>query len=95
MFLTRLRAYARLSAVRLTLGLLLVFAITTGIAWLGTFWLIQREMNRLVDARLAAQMSEVVEAMQTDRALPQPDAHQEIMVLGGESGEWEPVVSDP
>ncbi|WP_299934708.1 HAMP domain-containing sensor histidine kinase [uncultured Pelagimonas sp.] len=81
MYLNRLRVFARLSAVRLTLSLLLVFAVVTTFAWVGTFWLVQREMNRLVDARLQAQMAEVSEAVRTGQTLPQPSANQEVIVV--------------
>jgi signal transduction histidine kinase len=84
MFLIRLKAFVRLSAVRLTLSLLLVFAIVTSVAWAGTYWLVLREMNKLVDARLQAQMVEIDGAVRTGQRLPDPIANQEYIVVSNE-----------
>ncbi len=80
MSLTRLSAFRRLSAVRLTLSLLLVFAVVTLVAWAATYLLVQREMNRLVDARLQTLMALTLAARDTDGPLPQPGFGQRISV---------------
>ncbi len=86
MFLNQFRALRRLSAVRLTLSLLLVFGAVTVIAWIGTFILVEREMDRLVDTRLEAQLAAVNAALDADEDLPQPGFGQEISVtIGGET----------
>lgn len=81
MFLSRIREYARLSAVRLTLSLLFVFASITIFAWVGTFWLVEREMNRMLDARLAAQADLVADALNSGVDLPLPGFGQNIAVV--------------
>lgn len=81
MFLSRIREYARLSAVRLTLSLLFVFASVTIFAWVGTFWLVEREMNRMLDARLAAQADLVADALNSGVDLPLPGFGQSIAVV--------------
>lgn len=80
MFLNRLKGFHRLSAVRLTFSLLIVFAIVTVMEWVGTYFLVEREMNRLVDARLQAQMVSVTEALEAGQPLPQPGVGQEISI---------------
>lgn len=83
MFLSRVRELAGLSAVRLTLSLLLVFAFVVVIAWGGTYWLVGREVNRLADARLTAQLDLVVRAIEQGADLPAPGFGQEIAVVTG------------
>lgn len=80
MFLNQFRALRRLSAVRLTLSLLLVFGVVSVIAWVGTFILVEREMDRLVDTRLRAQLDAVNIALDGGEDLPLPGFGQEISV---------------
>ena len=81
MFLNRVRSIARLSAFRLTLSLLTVFAVVLVLAWVSTFWLVQREMDRLADARLTAQAALIAEALEQGTGLPQPAFDQEFAVV--------------
>ncbi len=82
MFLNRLSAFFRLSAVRLTIGLLLVFAIVTTVAGVGTYWLVQREMRRLAEARLTTQAEVVIAAIEAEEDIPQPGFGQDILIKG-------------
>ncbi|MEM6760370.1 MAG: HAMP domain-containing sensor histidine kinase [Pseudomonadota bacterium] len=56
MSLNRLLRLLRLSAVRQALGFLLLFSTISIFAWGGTFYLVSREMQRNVDARLTERM---------------------------------------
>lgn len=85
MFLNRFRGIWRQSAIRQAIGLLSVFASVTLIAWTATFWLVAREMERLVDARLEALMSASLAALESGNTLPTPGLGQSIAVL--ESGQ--------
>ncbi|UWQ16961.1 HAMP domain-containing sensor histidine kinase [Jannaschia sp. M317] len=81
MSLNRLRALTRLSAFRLTLSLLCVFAAITALAWAGTYWLVRGEMNRMTDARLSAQAGLVSEALRTGAPLPVAGFGQSVAIL--------------
>ncbi|MGX9355173.1 sensor histidine kinase [Roseobacteraceae bacterium S113] len=85
MFLSRVRSIARQSAIRLTASLLIVFAIITLFAWAGTYFLVQREMMRLVDARLANQLGLVERAIRSGEDLPPLALGQSLGVIDGRS----------
>lgn len=70
MCLNRFSAFLRLSAVRQTLWLLALFVLISLTAWGGTYWLVQREMLRNVDARLLARMEASVDALAAGTPLP-------------------------
>ncbi len=80
MFLSRFKALKQQSAVRLTLGLLFVFAFVTVLAGFGTYSLVQREMTRLADGRLVSQANLVEAALRDGTELPQPGIGQSIAV---------------
>lgn len=72
MFLNRVKAFWRLSSVRQTLGLLVLFMAITLLAWGGTYWLVQREMYGAVYARLEMRMEAAKIALAAQRPLPVP-----------------------
>lgn len=86
MSLSRVRELNDLSAVRLTVRLLLVFAAVAVFAWAGTYWLVQREMLRLADARIGAQMELALHALSTGKSLPAPGFGQSIDVIYADGG---------
>ncbi|MEM6891125.1 MAG: HAMP domain-containing sensor histidine kinase [Pseudomonadota bacterium] len=63
MSLNQLRRVLRLSAVRQALGSLLLFSAISIIAWGGTFYLVSREMQRSVDARLNESMDATIASL--------------------------------
>lgn len=71
MFLSRLNALFRLTAVRQTLWLLALFSLISMAAWAGTFFLVQREMLRGVDARLVLRMDTAIAALDAGEILPE------------------------
>lgn len=71
MFLSRLNALFRLTAVRQTLWLLALFSLISMAAWAGTFFLVQREMLRGVDARLVLRMDTAIAALDAGQLLPE------------------------
>lgn len=70
MFLNRLKSLLRLSAMRQTLSLLALFSMISLVAWGGTYFLVQREMLRTVDQRLATRMADAISVLEADRPLP-------------------------
>lgn len=72
MSLNRLKGYLRLSAVRQTLWLLVLFGGITALAWGGTYWLVQREMLHAVDDRLSVRMQTTLMALEAGQPLPAP-----------------------
>ncbi|WP_299296035.1 HAMP domain-containing sensor histidine kinase [uncultured Tateyamaria sp.] len=83
MFSNRVKRLGQQSAVRLTLSLILVFAVVTALAGVATYVLVQKEMNRMVDARLNAQADQVAQALTQQAALPDPGFGQHIAVQTG------------
>ncbi|MEM1313452.1 MAG: hypothetical protein AAGI51_02790, partial [Pseudomonadota bacterium] len=67
--------------MRLTLRLLLVFAVVATLALAGAFWLVQREIIQLTDARLEARRDDVLRAMASGLTLPKPGFGQSVLVL--------------
>ena len=84
MFLNRIKGLLQQSAFRLTLGLLFVFAIVTALAGVGTYLLVEREMNRMADARLTAQAVLIGDALQDGAPLPPPAFGQQYVVITNE-----------
>ncbi|MEM1375397.1 MAG: ATP-binding protein [Pseudomonadota bacterium] len=82
MFLSRLDGFLRLSAVRQTLSLLALFSLISLLAWGGTYWLVQREMLRSVDARLIARMDDAVAALAAGDPLPPAEEGQTAAMAG-------------
>ncbi len=83
MFFDRAKAMLRLSAVRHTLWLLTLFSLITLIAWGGTYWLVQREMLRMVDERLIIRMEAAEMALARGDALPAPTVGQTAEMTDG------------
>ncbi|WP_375568052.1 HAMP domain-containing sensor histidine kinase [Ahrensia marina] len=83
MFFDRAKAVLRLSAVRHTLWLLTLFSLITLIAWGGTYWLVQREMLRMVDERLIIRMEAAEMALERGDALPAPTVGQTAEMTDG------------
>ena len=81
MFLSRLSAVLRLSAVRQTLILLLVFGVITSLAWLGTYVAVTRDMTRFVDQRLETQIEMAVAALDSGAELPEPLFGQSLALV--------------
>ncbi|MCV6591335.1 MAG: hypothetical protein OIF48_00165 [Silicimonas sp.] len=52
--MSRFRGLLRRSALREALTLVVIFAVITALVWAGTYGLVQREIQRLVDARLTS-----------------------------------------
>lgn len=85
MFLNRVKRLTQQSAVRLTLSLMLVFAVVTTLAGFSTYLLVQREMNRMVDARLIAQADLISDALREGAEIPKLGFGQQYMLeLEGE-----------
>ncbi|MEM9221873.1 MAG: ATP-binding protein [Pseudomonadota bacterium] len=79
--MSRVRRLTRRSAIRLTLRLLLVFAAVATLASAGTYWLVEREITRLADARLEALRDEVLGAMETETPFPEPGFGQNVLIV--------------
>ena len=77
----RVSALLRLSAVRQAFWLLVLFASITLVAWGGTYWFMQREILRAVDARLMARMEAAIATMDGGEALPQPGENQTAAIV--------------
>ncbi|MEM8948269.1 MAG: HAMP domain-containing sensor histidine kinase [Pseudomonadota bacterium] len=77
----RLSALLRLSAVRQAFWLLALFSTITLIAWGGTYWFMQREILRAVDARLAARMEAAILMMDAGDTLPRPGDDQTAAIV--------------
>lgn len=90
MFLSRLEALFRLSALRQSLILLALFLIISVLAWGGTYWLVQREMLIAVDERLSRRMDAAIEALAAGDVLPAPGDGEgaSFMVQRGRDGFW-------
>ncbi|MCH2249867.1 MAG: HAMP domain-containing histidine kinase [Cognatishimia sp.] len=78
MFLNRLRSLFRLSVMRQTLSLLALFMLISLLAWGGTYFLVQREMQRAVDQRLTDRLQDAIVALDAGQALPLPDDGESI-----------------
>lgn len=81
MFLNRIEALLRLSAVRQTLWLLALFSLISLIAWGGAYWLVQREILNNVDGRLAARMGAAIAALDAGEGLPPPGVGQTAAIV--------------
>lgn len=81
MFLNQLKGFLRQSAIRQALGLLIVFALISTVAWAATYALVKREIGRLVDARLDTQMTATLEALENSSSLPLPGFGQSIGLI--------------
>lgn len=93
---SRISALLRLSAVRQALWLLVLFSSITLVVWGGTYWFMQREILRDVDARLAARMETAIAAIEAGDALPQPGENQTAtIVTRAESDGFLSVDTDP
>lgn len=79
MFLSRLRGFLGQSVIRQAIGLLAVFSVISAAVWAATYWLVEREISRLVDARLEALATAAAEA--PENALPAPGFGQILAVL--------------
>ncbi len=77
----RISALLHLSAVRQALWLLALFSSITLVAWGGTYWFMQREILRNVDARLTARMEAAITAMDAGKALPHPGEDQTASIV--------------
>ncbi|MEL6962678.1 MAG: ATP-binding protein [Pseudomonadota bacterium] len=77
----RISALLHLSAVRQALWLLALFSSITLVAWGGTYWFMQREILRNVDARLTARMEAAITAMDAGKALPRPGEDQTASIV--------------
>jgi signal transduction histidine kinase len=90
MFLNRLNALFRLSAIRQALVLLSLFSVISILAGGGTYWLVQREMLQAVDARLHARMDLAVAALAAGQPLPEPDDGESARLITSPSrlGFW-------
>ena len=73
MYLSRYKSLFRLSAIRQALVLLSLFSVISIVAGGGTYWLVQSEMLRAVDARLNARMDIAVAALAAGDGLPLPE----------------------
>lgn len=69
------KRYLRSSAMRQTLVLLLVFALITTVAWLGTYLMVIRDTNQLVQQRLDALVASAVNSLQHGNPLPAQPGH--------------------
>lgn len=76
MFSKRIKQYWRLSAVRQTVWLILVFAVISTVALGATFWLTYKEMINAVDERLILRMDAAVIAIENGAQLPDPEEGQ-------------------
>ncbi|SMR82112.1 Signal transduction histidine kinase [Aliiroseovarius halocynthiae] len=81
MFLSQRKGFLRQSAIRQALGLLAVFALISTVTWAATYFLVMREIYRMVDARLAAQMTATIETLESNSTLPSPGIGQSIAVM--------------
>ncbi len=90
MFLNRFSSLFRLSAIRQALVLLTLFSMISIAAWGGTYWLVQREMRRTVDARLSNRMEIAVQALAAGESLPAPDDGESARLIEdtGRLGFW-------
>ncbi|MGX9354738.1 sensor histidine kinase [Roseobacteraceae bacterium S113] len=84
MSLNRLKSVLRVSAVRQALGFLLVFSSVSIMAWGGTFFLVNREMVRNVDARLIERMDAAIASLDAGQALPAQDSDETAEFVGGD-----------
>ena len=66
----------RSSAIRQALILFVVFAIITTVAWLGTYWFVIRDTNRLVEIRLERLIEDIAAANDKGAPLPEPGPGQ-------------------
>lgn len=85
MFSTQVKALWNLSTVRQTVGLLMMFLTITLLAWGGTYWLVEREMVKAVDARLIERMQAAEQALEKGQALPRPEDGQTAKII---SEDW-------
>ena len=76
MFLSRLHRLLRLSAVRQALGFLLLFTAISIVAWGGTFFLVSRDMQRTVDARLLDRMEATIASLDAGLGLVVSDSDE-------------------
>ena len=68
--LKKLKDLLRLSTVRQTALLLILFSIISALSWGGTFLLVWFEMQRNVDARLTLRMEAAVSALAAGQSMP-------------------------
>lgn len=78
MFLSRLRSLLRLSVMRQTLSLLALFSLISLLAWGGTYFLVQREMQKAVDQQLNDRLVEAISALDANQPLPDPEIGETI-----------------
>ena len=76
MFLSQLHRLLRLSAVRQALGFLLLFTTISIVAWGGTFFLVSRDMQRTVDARLIDRMEATIASLDAGLGLVVSDSDE-------------------
>lgn len=81
MFLSRTSALLQLSAVRQTLWLVGLFTLISVVAWGATYFLVQREMLRTVDARLSERMTDAIAILDAGGILPAPEPDQSIAIV--------------
>ena len=77
----------RLSAVRQALGFLVLFSTISIAAWGGTFFLVSREMQRIVDARLLDRMETAIAALDAGQSLPVQGRDEIASVAGDDEKE--------
>ncbi len=80
MSLTSPKALMQLSAVRQVLGLLVVFVAITIIAGGVTFWLVKKDMYRVVDERLKSRMEAAISVVAIGKHLPLPKNGQTAVI---------------
>lgn len=81
MYLSRYKSLFRLSAIRQALVLLSLFSVISIVAGGGTYWLVQSEMLRAVDARLNARMDIAVAALAAGDGLPLPEDGESVRLI--------------
>ena len=88
MSLSKLRDILRLSTVRQTAGLLVLFSVISLLGWGATYGLVRYEMRSLVDTRLAIRMEQAVVAVSQGEPLPEPGPGQtaRLVPAGGPDG---------
>ena len=84
MFLNQLKELMALSTVRQTLWLMGLFGAITLFAWGGTYWMVQREMERTVDDRLSLRMQEAIAVLGQGGSLPDPTDGQSVNFVNDE-----------
>ena len=80
----RLCALSRRSAFRQSIGLLSIFSLITLLAWVGTYLLVVREIDRLMEQRLDDGAIAAVTVLDQSGILPAPSPGQVLALVGAD-----------